>query len=671
MGLPSFAEAYYRIFNNHLPVFITTDSILQAGHRTYVAMLEEMEELQLSWLLEQIVNGMAGALPTAWQQFNQGPLRDGLFNADFFLTVARSLLSGTQVVSQLNQDARVTNVLNAINSLKLQEYDLFGTNRWVDFSQFQVRGHYDGSERLRRYFRAVMWCGRIDFRIGLDPTTDTSRELAGAVVLYHLLKQSGQFSAWEQLELVTRTFVGITDSMTFAHLSDLLPSANVQTLADIPDVNALKQLHLRVLTGELGFQQIRGDAYVSALSRDQIKLPRSFTVVGQKFVLDSWALAQVVFDSILWEPDDGENVILGKVTRRKPSCLDVAFSVLANDQVVPDLVARIANTNGIRWRDGLPYQHNLAAARLVIDRQNPSVWTNNIYTCWLWALRALSEPTTDTQYPESMRTRPWAMKTLNTQLVSWAQLRHDTVLYAKQSYTGFFLCSYPAGFVEPRVEFWNRMRSLANVTAEAISKMRLSGLATYEGRGLNNPGDEERMAGTSAGATTSFAECMATLQRIAAKELVQQPLTTNETDFLRDVMELHKDYFGPRQFNGWYPKLFYRSVFQEVPFGRDEGSDKWDALVADVHTDPPDFLVPDPGAVIHEGVGNVNMMLIAVDNGPDRMIFAGPVLSHYEFEMPLNVRKTDEDWKAQLNAGNAPPHSEWTRDWLVPLRNSP
>ena len=31
------------------------------------------------------------------------------------------------------------------------------------------------------------------------------------------------------------------------------------------------------------------------------------------------------------------------------------------------------------------------------------------------------------KYPEAMSTRAWAMKTLNTQLASWTQLRHDTI----------------------------------------------------------------------------------------------------------------------------------------------------------------------------------------------------------------------------------------------------
>ncbi len=45
----------------------------------------------------------------------------------------------------------------------------------------------------------------------------------------------------------------------------------------------------------------------------------------------------------------------------------------------------------------------------------------------------------------------------------------------------------------------------------------------------------------------------------------------------------------------------------------------------------------------------------------DRTMYAGPGLSHYEFEMPLNNRKTDAHWKTELQAGQPPPQPEWTR----------
>ena len=74
--------------------------------------------------------------------------------------------------------------------------------------------------------------------------------------------------------------------------------------------------------------------------------------------------------------------------------------------------------------------------------------------------------------------------------------------------------------------------------------------------------------------------------------------------------------------------------------------------------------------MIREGqiyaLGNVHLMMIAVDNGDDRMVYAGPVLSHYEFE----TRKSDSEWKEDIRNGNLPPHPEWTEGYLVPGENT-
>ena len=159
-------------------------------------------------------------------------------------------------------------------------------------------------------------------------------------------------------------------------------------------------------------------------------------------------------------------------------------------------------------------------------------------------------------------------------LASWTHLRHDTILYAKQSYTSNASCSDPAGFVEPVPHVWGRMEKMVQRAAE-----------------------------------------------IAGKQLEQKELTGAETKFLEDIVQIHRG-SGKPWYNGWYPGLFYK--------GRDE-SGKDDALVADVHTDVPSL--KDPGCVLHQGVGKVDMMLIAIDNGKDRMVYAGPVLSHYAFRL--------------------------------------
>jgi hypothetical protein len=156
---------------------------------------------------------------------------------------------------------------------------------------------------------------------------------------------------------------------------------------------------------------------------------------------------------------------------------------------------------------------------------------------------------------------------------------------------------------------------------------------------------------------SKFAGVMADLKDMASRELAQLPFTWGELDMVRNVVERSLDYAGVRRWNGWYPGLYYTSTLNRLesqgpdPPEQDPECDIWDALVADVHTDLPDLVVNDPGAVIHEGVGNVLTMLIAVDNGLDRMVYAGPVFSHYEFEMPAVVRMSDSEWKANLREG--------------------
>jgi hypothetical protein len=149
------------------------------------------------------------------------------------------------------------------------------------------------------------------------------------------------------------------------------------------------------------------------------------------------------------------------------------------------------------------------------------------------------------------------------------------------------------------------------------------------------------------------------LHGIAVKELDQKELTAAETKFLKEVIR-NKGGSGKTVYDGWYPGLFYKST---------DDCGKWDAIVADVHTDVPAPITGDPGCVLHQGIGNVNLLMIAVDSGNDRMVFAGPVLSHFEFHTPAFQRMSDSEWRAFLTDGKTPPRSEWTKDYLVPGKN--
>jgi hypothetical protein len=158
----------------------------------------------------------------------------------------------------------------------------------------------------------------------------------------------------------------------------------------------------------------------------------------------------------------------------------------------------------------------------------------------------------------------------------------------------------------------------------------------------------------------NFAQQLAVLKELARKELAQEPFSETELQFLQTIVEMiHLSSGGPT-YTGWYFSLFYKRDYWE-----------WDAIVADVHTDFPAAEVGDPGCVLHEAIGNVNMLILAVENGGDRMMYAGPVLSHYEFRLPGLTRLADSEWKAELQAGKLPLRPAWQQGYLVPKEREP
>ena len=183
----------------------------------------------------------------------------------------------------------------------------------------------------------------------------------------------------------------------------------------------------------------------------------------------------------------------------------------------------------------------------------------------------------------------------------------------------------------------------------------------------------------------SFANTLATLQTLAEKELAQECFSTNDEKFIDGLMENRQAFgcTGSWGYTGWSPRLFYRTIYWTADRGEfypTYGAGAYDALVADVHTDVPDLIVGDPGSVLHEAVGRVNLLMCAVDNGTDHFICAGPVLSHYEFEVLGDPRRvSDNEWSGMVpGSGAFPPDVPasrleglappvWTRSYLVPL----
>jgi hypothetical protein len=672
LGTTSFGDMMYRIYNDDLPVFVSADAILQAWHRTYAGMLQELEETYFYNEWKAVLQKMADRLPALYETHGNGSLKTAILDADYFVAVALSLANGTNTPSRLSQDARVAETLEQIKQEQLVEFPLFGSCRRVDFSQFKPRSHYEESYWLQRYFQLVMWLGRIEFRITPAQAdiscneNDPSREFASSALLYFLLQESGGFESWSQMNAVINVFVGEPDSMNFAELGALLKAAEINSAGDLEIAANFTRLNEMLKAGDFGVQEIMSDTY----DRPNGKLPRSFTVFGQRFVPDSWALGKVVFDNIRW--DGAGNFEDGKPRRFLPLSLDVAFGVLGNNAAVPQIIAQIQTKDGHPARDGFPYQHNLAAVRHVIDLQPEAFWKQNIYNYWLAALRALSEPTTGENFPQAMRTHAWGIKTVNTQLGSWTHLRHDTVLYAKQSYSSAILCSYPKAYVEPVPKFWGAMKAMASSAAEMIGGLHLAERTNLYYRWPQSQSwpvrfDSKAIQSNQARFLQSFAERMALLEEIARRELAHEELSAEQIEALQNIVEIQRQYEG-RRFTGWYPGLFYKNCFfdgsfEEKFYHQTQGCDRMDLIVTDVHTAPSP---PEPGYVLHQAVGLVNFLLIAVDCGAEQpIVYGGPVLSHYEMPTEGLKRMSDSDWMSLFFTNLRPAPTPWTAEYLV------
>jgi Protein of unknown function (DUF3160) len=629
----SFASMYYKIYSGDLPVFITADSILHAWHRSFDYMLEELEKYYFSKTIDKIFSEMGSLLNKKRVILRKGYLGDQVEEIDLFLTVARSLLNGKIENTIFSTTRGVKKLVGQINSFSKGKIHIFGKNQTMDFSQFRPRGHYTNSALLKRYFKTMMWLARVE--VQLWGSSSSSKQVGFAILLTSIFYKTPSFHQWEKVEKFLSLFVGKQDSASLKQIKHVLDLAEITLSKPLTKSKFQKAIDI-ISNSKLGKQQIRSQVYGKSVDGKNSKLPGTFSMMGQRFALDSWAMSKIVYDNISFKGN--------KVHRHIPSSLDISFAVFGNNHATIPIKNRIS-TKGMKQRDGLKYQHNLAAVREVTDKLPPQVWKESIYTHWLSTLRVLSKGTRGKLLPQVIRSKAWALKNINTQLASWTQLRHDTILIVKQSTGGSSLCYYPHGFVEPVTEFWKQMAKMARFAA-SIYKNNSFVVPEYRSS------KQFPLSKRHHRFLLKFAKTIDILSDISKNQLSQQKLTEKEQEILKNVVQISPG-SGGKSYNGWYPKLFYKH-------SRD--SDTFDALVTDVHTVPRGKGV---SGTLQEGVGLVDFLIIAIDNGKNIITYGGPLLSYYEFFSKGMHRQTDTEWKKTVQK-TPPERPEWTRTYLLP-----
>lgn len=113
-------------------------------------------------------------------------------------------------------------------------------------------------------------------------------------------------------------------------------------------------------------------------------------------------------------------------------------------------------------RENLTY-HDRDSLLETIDAAGLLEREESLYDFYLHAIAALlDEPPAEA--PPFMSTLAWRVKSCNTALGGWAQLRHTWALQAKQTVRFASGSMPPPGFVEPDPDFFARMGDLADMT---------------------------------------------------------------------------------------------------------------------------------------------------------------------------------------------------------------
>lgn len=631
-----FEDFYFnQVYQNDLPVFVTTDSILHLFHVVFDCSLKLVEKEALYPMAFDVTQF---AYQTALNNYQTITHDDSMQywatrNATIYFAVAYSLITGenASVPTELSEDMSIF-----LDNIYAEDPQFLSAGGWsfpeppfsvevkYDFTQFTVRGHYLGDSTLERYFRTLMWYGRFPVFV---PRSDEQYvwsephfDAPMMVYMRDILKSNSQtYNNWVDLYEVTGALVGESDSINLLNLETALHNVFGNKATYLDDVAA--EGGLAALTEELGkpeySQQILSQALVLQLIG--VVLPRYpivYNFMGQRYVPDSYMFQKLCWDQVGYDSSGGRRIM--------PKGLDV-FAALGSERAY-QLLAPDFDYEG--------FEENLENLTATFANMDESEWQKSSYTSWMYALESLTHPTYFDDYPEFMQNEAWHDEKLNTALASWAQLRHDTILYAKQTYIPAYFCSYPEAFVEPNPTFYSRMYALTQRTIEAVNLLSPS---------LVNPTITESFE--------ALEEVTQKLEIISTKELAEEQLTEDEIQFIKTLVWN----CGSGGFIGWYVDTIHA-----IAHAANSTSTLETPLIADVATFPPGDM-DYPPQIKHVGVGHINVLIVLYPKSDGTLVTAvGPVFSYYEFELIGTKRLNDDEWKEILEFYN---RTTYLPDW--------
>ncbi|MBD5550593.1 MAG: DUF3160 domain-containing protein [Lachnospiraceae bacterium] len=583
-GGDEFYEGYEWNRYSMIPNFVTVDSMMHTYHLYFSYLMKNIEKEYLADDLSVLSVKMAENSAAQYEvlkgtEWEEAAVR----NVAFFTVGAR--LSGADITGYDYAEELVSRELNAINNAS-GIADSAITGRMEDYSQYIPRGYYEGDELLERYFKTMMWYGRIHF---IQEKEELNR--SALLMTMALTQDAESYKLWESTYAVTSFFAGASDDSGVCEYASLIKEAYGEGVS-VGDLTGNKEAfdNFHAMTAVLEPPQINSIPIMDG----EDNTIRGFRFMGQRFTIDAAIMQNLIYQNV------GEDAAGNK--RMLPDVLDVPAALGS------DTALEILEEQGDTGYQN--YMENLKKLKESLSGENKTLWNASLYANWLNTLRPLLDKKGD-GYPVFMQNEEWAKKDLECFAGSFTELKHDTVLYTKQviAEMGGGMEEEPddRGYVEPEPLVYARFYQLASLTAE--------GLKRYD---MLNAGDEENLI--------RLAEMAEKLLIISNKELQNEVLTEDEYEFIRC--------YGGNLEHFWIEAVKNDNNVEtpmELPA----------AVVTDIATDPN-------GQVLEIATGIPSSIYVVVNVDGKIKIARGSVYTFYQFPWAMEDRLTDSKWRYMM-----------------------
>ena len=508
----------------------------------------------------------------------------------------------------------------------------------VDYTQFTPRGHYERTSRSRAWFRTMIWLGQLGWELKDDKGAVDA--LNFALAMSHKGATAGAkgkgpmeappilftspLEAWTRIMEVSSFFVGYPDAASYPEWRALLlekagvSSFTPDTCGDAAVVERIKKASDQLVPSTPHFK-----ALFSPESTE------TFCVFPQRFTVP-WVITDeltykfgvredlpVLFSSLWMAAVTGNKYAMELVPKQLPLNLSALPAATAEGAPAPEAPVDVPQDRLQAVTATMPGAIEALGKKLAAEPE--AAWYSSIGTAWMRLLGTLASEY-GKGYPLYMQSPLFAAKQLETQLGSYTELRHDTILYEKPNYAEMGDGGYEdppmplvRGFVEPNLLFWNEMMRV-------VAYMRNG----FEKNGLF-PMDTEEY-----GALSTFGETIARCAKLAAKELAGKPLSEEEYEFLRTFP---LDYMAaPASGSG---AVVSDELFQS-------------GLIVDIQTTNLDPQALGAPAVLYQATADPSLMLVLVGNEDAPRVVLGMAFDHREFTAPHGRRLTDSIWKKRV-----------------------